>query len=76
MPFNNISYLELLWPFCSAEGNHSHNFGRGYYEEQVCEINLNLDQWVRRRCLLMKFLIWSSGSPLVKQSGTICAILV
>ena len=28
------------------------------------------------RCLLNIFLIWSSGSPFVQQSGTICAILV
>ena len=26
---------------CSVEGNHLCNFGRGYYEEQFCEINLN-----------------------------------
>ena len=24
--------------------------GRGNYEEHFCEIILNLDQWIRRRC--------------------------
>ena len=40
-------------------------FGRGYYEEQLCEIILNLG-----------FLILSSGSYFVQRSRTICAILV
>ena len=31
---------------------------------------------VFRRCCLKIFLIWSSGSPFVQRSGTICAILV
>ena len=70
MLFKAIPDLEIWWPFCSAicailvEGN---------YEEQFCEIILNLNQW---RCLLKIFLIWSSGDPFVQQSGTICAILV
>ena len=29
---------------------------RGYYEEQFCEIILNLDQWFWRKCLLKMFL--------------------
>ena len=62
-------------PFCSAEQNHLCNFGRGYYEEQFFEIILNLDQWFRRCCLKI-FLIWSSGSPFVQRSGTICAIFI
>ena len=41
MPFKGISYLELWQPFCSAERNLLCNFGRGYYAEQFCEINLN-----------------------------------
>ena len=49
-------------------------FCSGYYEDQFCEIILNLDQWFRRRCLLKIFLIWSSGGPFVQRSGTICAI--
>ena len=51
MHFKDISYLELWRPFCSAEWNHLCNFGRGYYEEQFCEIILNLGQWFRRCCL-------------------------
>ena len=51
------------------------NSGRGYYEEQFCEIILNLDPWFRR-CLLKIFLIWSSGGPFIQRSRTICAILV
>ena len=38
----DISYLELWQPFCSVEWNHLCNFGRGYYEEQFCEIILSL----------------------------------
>ena len=45
MSFKDISYLELWQPFCSAEWNHLCNFDRRYYEEQFCEIILNLDQW-------------------------------
>ena len=48
--FKGISYLELWQPFCSEERSHLCNFDRGYYEEQFCEIILNLDQWVRRKC--------------------------
>ena len=33
-----------------------YNSGRGYYEEQFCEIILNLGQWFRRRCCLKDFL--------------------
>ena len=65
MTFKDISYMELCRPFCSGERNHLCNFGRGFYEEQFCEIIFDLifdlDQWFRR-CLLKIFLI--SGSPL------------
>ena len=47
MPIKGISYLELWQPFCSEEWNHLSNFGREYYEEQFCEIILNLSQWFR-----------------------------
>ena len=53
-----------------------YNFGRGCYEEQFCEIILNLEQWFRRRWRLKIFFIWSYGSPFVQMSGTIFAILV
>ena len=51
MPFKGISYLELWLPFCSAEQNHLCNFGRGYQEEQFCEIIFNLDQWLEEEIL-------------------------
>ena len=54
MPFKGISYLELWQPLSSAERNHLCNFGRGYYEEQFCELMLNLGQWFR--CRLQDFL--------------------
>ena len=50
MSFEDIFYLELWWPLCSAEQNHLCNFGRGYYEKQFCEIILNLYQRFRRYC--------------------------
>ena len=50
-----ISYPELWQPFCSAQRNHLCNFGRGYQEEQFCEIILKLGQWFRR-CILKDFL--------------------
>ena len=76
MPFNDISYLELWRPVCSAEGNHLCNFGRGYYERKFCEIILNLYHLFRRRCLLMIFHIWKSVGLYVPWSRTISAILV
>ena len=37
MLFKDISYLELWWPFYSADQNNLFlcNFGRGYPEEQL-----------------------------------------
>ena len=67
MPFKDISDLEPWRPFCSAEQNHLCNFGRGYQEEQFCEIILNLDQWFRR-CHL-KYFLSGTGSPPVRWSG-------
>ena len=52
MLFKGISYLELWQPFCLPERNYLCNFGRGYQEEQFCEIILNLGQWFRRGCRL------------------------
>ena len=45
-----------LAAFCSTEQNNLCNFGRGYYEEQFCEINLNLGKWFGWRCRLKDFL--------------------
>ena len=61
--FKEISYLDLWWPFCPAERNHLCDFGKGHYDEQFCEIILNLDQWFMRECYKTTFLIQSSGSP-------------
>ena len=71
--FKGISYLELWQPFSIAEWDHLCNFGRGYHEEQSCEIILNLDQRFRRRSF-KRFLIESSGSSPVRWSQTIYAI--
>ena len=54
--FKDSSYLELWWPFYSAERNHLCNFGRGHQEEQFCEIIFNLGKRFRRRCHLKDFL--------------------
>ena len=64
MSLKDISYLEPWQLFCSAECNHLCNFVRGYYEEQFCEIILELDQWFSRRYRLKDFL-----------SGTLVALL-
>ena len=56
--------------------NHLCNFGRRYHEEQPCEIIMNFDNLFRRKSCFKLFLIWSSGSPFVQRSITICAILV
>ena len=69
--FEDISYLELWQTPISAEQNHLCNFGRGHHEKLFYEIILNLDQWLRRRCSLKIFLIWSSSGPFVQWIGTI-----
>ena len=74
MLFKGISDLELWQPFCSAERNNLYNFGRGCYQEQFCEIILNLGQWLKRRCCLKDY-IWSSGGPTFRWSKPIYAIL-
>ena len=53
MPLKDISYLELWKPFCSVERKHLCNFGRGYFEEQFCEVILNLDQWCHFKIFLV-----------------------
>ena len=74
MLFKNISYLEHWQPFCSAERNHLCNFGRGCYEEQFCELILNLGQCFRTRRRLKDFLS-SALVALLLGSKSICAIL-
>ena len=36
--FKDISYLELWWPFCSAEWNHLCNFGKRQIGEHSWKI--------------------------------------
>ena len=40
MLFKDISYLELWWPSCSAEGNHLGNFGKGHYSMRNISVKL------------------------------------
>ena len=56
MQFWKRAIIGNIQPLCSVERNNLCNFGRGYQEEQFCEIILNLGQWFRRRCLLKDFL--------------------
>ena len=42
MPFKDISYLELLWPFSSAERNHLCNFSKGHNENNSVNLFLIL----------------------------------
>ena len=71
MSFKDVSYLEPWQLSCLAERNHLGNFGRGHYENNFCEIILNLDQWLRSGSRFKKYLIWRSGGQLVRRSGTI-----
>ena len=75
MSLEDISYLELWWPFYTAQLNHLCNFGRGYYEVQFCEIILNLDQWFRRWPLedISYLELWP---PFCSANRTICAIFL
>ena len=72
MLLKNISYLELWQPFGLSEQNHLCNFGRGHYEEQFCEIILNLGQWFRRCCLkdflsgALAALLFSGAEPFLQ----------
>ena len=73
MPFNHISYLELMRALCSVEQNCLCNFGRCYHEKQFCEIILNMDQWFRGSCGLkyllsgaLAVLLFSGAEPFVQ----------
>ena len=50
-------------------------FSRGHYEKHFCEINLNLDQCFRSRCLKI-FLIYRSGTFFVQRRETMSSIFV
>ena len=47
------------------------NFGKGYYEEQFCEIILNLGQWFRR-CRLKDFLSGALVALLFSVANHLC----
>ena len=71
MSFKDISYLEPWQLCCSVEPNHLYDSGRGYQEEQFCEIILNLALWFR--CNFKDFisgalaaLAFSGAEPLVQ----------
>ena len=64
MLFKGIYYLEHWQPFCSVEHNLLCNCGKGYYEEQLCEIILNLGQWFRMTWRLKNFLSGALGALL------------
>ena len=71
MLFKGISYLELWQPFCSTEHKHLCNFGRGYYEDQLCEIILNLCQWFRT-WRLKDFLSGTLAALLLVEQNHLC----
>ena len=77
MLFKDISYLELWWPFCSAERNNLClcNFGRGYPEEKFYKNYFEFGH-VAQEITFERFLIWSSGSHPVQWSKTMYAIFV
>ena len=53
MSFKDISYLELWWPICFVEWNHCAISVKSIMRNNSVKlfwINLNLDQWFRRRC--------------------------
>ena len=68
MSFKDISYLDLWQNFYSTERNHLCCFGRGFYEEQFCEIILNLGQWFRR-CRFNDFLSGALATLLLGGAG-------
>ena len=73
MPFKDISYLEL-WPFfCSAERTICAILVEGVkrnYSVKLFEFGPVVQEMSFKR-----FLIWSSGGPLVQWSGIVYVIL-
>ena len=51
------TFLQVLWPFCSAVLNHLCYFSRGLYGEHSCEIIFNLVQSFRMRCFKKRLLM-------------------
>ena len=76
MLFKDISYLELLQPFCSVKNYNLGNFGS--LLEGIMRNNLwnYFESWsVVYEMSFKRFLIWGSGFPPVQWSGTVNAIL-
>ena len=67
MPFKGISYLGISQSFCAI-------FGRGYYEAHFCEI-IQFGPVVQEEITFKRFLISSSGSPLIGWNRNIYANL-
>ena len=51
-----FSYLQLCQPFSSVKFCYLCNYVKVYYDKPFCEIILNLDRWLGRRCHLKIFL--------------------
>ena len=65
MSFEGFSIFSSGHHFSSAKRDHFNNFGRGPLEEHFCANILKSDHWLRTRCCLKIFSIFSSGSHLV-----------
>ena len=78
MLFKYISYLELWWPFYSAERNNLClcNFGRVYPEEQLYKKYFEFGPVVQEETTFERLLICSSGSHPVQWSRIIYAVFV
>ena len=68
MSFEDITYIELWQPFCSAKRYYLCNLGRRYYEEKFCEIIFEFGSVVQKEMSFKRFDIWSSGGPPVQWS--------
>ena len=59
-----IIMIYFQWPFCSAKRNNFGNFDSWHYRKHICEIILNLNEYLRRRCHLKALSSFSSRSKL------------
>ena len=71
MPFKGISYLELWQPFVQR----SLTICAILVEGIILYNNIEFGSVVQEKMSFKRFLIWSSGSPPDRWSGTIYAIL-
>ena len=70
--FNDISYLELWPPFCSAERNHLCNFGWGYQEEQLCELFFEFGSVNQQEMPFKYFLSGALAAPCSVERNHLC----